>query len=41
MGIDVSGEPPTAAAAQELMLREGVRPEQNILSRGIIEARDE
>jgi hypothetical protein len=41
MGIDVSGPAPTAREVQELMLREGVRPEDNILSRGIIEARDE
>ena len=31
----------TPQEVQELMLREGVRPEDNILSRGIIEAREE
>jgi hypothetical protein len=41
MGIDVSQPAPTPEEVQQLMLREGIRPEDNILSRGIIEAREE
>ena len=41
MGIDVTQPAPTPEEVQQLMLREGVRPEDNILSRGIIEAREE
>ena len=41
MGIEITQPAPTAEEVQELMLREGVRPEDNILSRGIIEAREE
>jgi hypothetical protein len=41
MGIDVTQPAPTPEEVQPLMLREGVKPEDNILSRGIIEAREE
>jgi hypothetical protein len=41
MDIDLSGPAPTPEEVQELMLREGVRPEDNIFSRAIIEAREE
>jgi hypothetical protein len=41
MGLDVTQPALTPEEVQELMLREGVRPEERILSRGIIEARDE
>jgi hypothetical protein len=41
MGIDVTGPALTPKEVQDLMLREGVRPEDNILSRGIIAAREE
>jgi hypothetical protein len=41
MGIDVSQPALTPEEVQQLMLREGVRPEDNILSRAIIEAREE
>ncbi len=41
MGIDVTQPAPTPEEVQQLMLREGVRPEDNIGSRGIIEAREE
>jgi hypothetical protein len=41
MGIDVTQPAPTPEEVQQLMLREGVRPEDNILSRAIIEAREE
>jgi hypothetical protein len=41
MGIDVTQPALTAEEVQQLMLREGVRPEDNILSRAIIEAREE
>jgi hypothetical protein len=41
MGIDITKPALTPREVQELMLREGVRPEDNILSRGIIEAREE
>ncbi len=41
MGIDVTQPAPTPEEVQQLMLREGIRPEDNILSRGIIEAREE
>ena len=41
MGIDITQPALTPEEVQELALREGVRPEDNILSRGIIEAREE
>ena len=41
MGIDVSGPAPTPEEVQQLMLQEGVKPEDNLGSRAIIEARDE
>ena len=41
MGIDVTAPAMTPEEVQQLMLREGIRPEDNILSRGIIEAREE
>src|SRR5687767_7698064 len=41
MGIDITQPPPSAEELQELMLREGVNPEDCLGSRGIIEARDE
>jgi hypothetical protein len=41
MGIDVTQPGLTPEEVQELMLREGVRPEDLILSKGIIEAREE
>jgi hypothetical protein len=41
MGIDVTQPAPTPEEVQQLMLREGIRPEDNILSRAIIEAREE
>ena len=41
MGIDVMQPALTPKEVQELMLREGVKPEDNILSRAIIEAREE
>jgi len=41
MGLDVTQPALSPEEVQELMLREGIRPEECILSRGIIEARDE
>ena len=41
MGIDITQPAPTPEEVQQLILREGVKPEDNILSRGIIEAREE
>jgi hypothetical protein len=41
MGIDVSQPAPSAEEVQQLMLSEGIKPEDNIGSRAIIEARDE
>jgi hypothetical protein len=41
MGIDVTQPALSPVEVQELMLREGVRPEDNLGSRGIIEAREE
>jgi prefoldin subunit 5 len=41
MGIDITEPAMTPEEVQELMLREGVRPEDNLISRGIIEAREE
>jgi hypothetical protein len=41
MGIDVTQPALTPEEVQQLMLREGVRPEDNILSRAIIVAREE
>lgn len=40
MGIE-NMKPIGAEALQEMMLKEGVKPEDNILSRGIIEMREE
>ena len=40
MGIDVSQPAPTPEEVQQLMLREGVMPEDNLGSRAIIEARE-
>jgi hypothetical protein len=39
MGIDI--QPIGAEQLQEMMLKEGIRPEDNIASRGIIEMREE
>ena len=39
MGIDI--QPIGAEELQEMMLKEGIRPEDNIGSRGIIEMREE
>jgi hypothetical protein len=39
MGIDV--QPIGAEELQDMMLKEGIRPEDNIASRGIIEMREE
>lgn len=39
MGIDI--QPIGAEELQEMMLKEGIRPEDNIASRGIIEMREE
>jgi hypothetical protein len=41
MGIDVTQPAMHPIEVQEMMLREGIRPEQNLLSSGIIEAREE
>lgn len=41
MGIGSTEPALTAEEVQEMMLREGVRPEDCIASRGIIEAREE
>jgi len=41
MGIDVTQPAMGPEEVQQLMLREGVKPEDNVLSRGIIEARGE
>lgn len=41
MGIDITQPAPSAIAVQQLMLREGIKPEDNIFSGGIIEARKE
>jgi hypothetical protein len=41
MGIDVTQPALTPEEVQQLMLREGVRPEDNLGSRAIIEAREE
>ena len=41
MGIDITGPAPTPEEVQQLMLREGVKPEDNIGSRAIIEMREE
>jgi hypothetical protein len=41
MGIDLSEPAPSAQEVQEQMLREGVRPGDRLMSRGIIEAREE
>jgi hypothetical protein len=41
MGIDITQPALTHEEVQQLMLREGVRPEDNIGSRAIIEAREE
>jgi hypothetical protein len=39
--IDITAQPIGAEALQEMMLQEGVRPEDNLLSRGIIAMREE
>jgi hypothetical protein len=39
--LGISREPVEAEAAQQRMLAEGVRPEDNIFSRGILEMREE
>jgi hypothetical protein len=41
MGIDLSQPAMTGEQVQEKLLHEGVRPEDRLLSRGIIEAREE
>jgi hypothetical protein len=41
MGIDITQPAVDPVEVQELMLREGVRPEDNLGSRAIIEAREE
>jgi hypothetical protein len=41
MGIDVSGPSLTPEEVQQFMLGEGIRSEDLILSKGIIEAREE
>jgi hypothetical protein len=41
MGIDVTAPAMKPEEVQALMLREGVRPEDNLISRGVIEAREE
>jgi hypothetical protein len=39
--MGIRGEPIGAENLQAMMLAEGIKPEENILSRGIIEAREE
>jgi hypothetical protein len=39
--MGIHGEPIGAEKLQEMMLAEGIKPEENILSRGIIEMREE
>lgn len=39
--IGITAQPMGAEKLQEMMLREGVRPEENLLSRGIIAMREE
>jgi hypothetical protein len=39
--MGIHGEPIGAEKLQEIMLAEGIKPEENILSRGIIEMREE
>jgi hypothetical protein len=41
MGIDVTRPALSPEEVQQLMLREGVRPEDFVLSKGIIDAREE
>jgi hypothetical protein len=41
MGIDITQPAMTPEEVQQLLLQEGVRPEDNLISRGIIEAREE
>ena len=41
MGVEIPATAPTAEEVQALMRREGVRPEDNLISRGVIEAREE
>lgn len=41
LGIGLDQRPMTPEEVQQLMLREGVRPEDRIFSQGIIEAREE
>jgi hypothetical protein len=39
--LGIQGEPIGAEKLQAMMLAEGIKPEENILSRGIIEMREE
>jgi hypothetical protein len=39
--MGIRGEPIGAEKLQQMMLAEGIKPEENILSRGIIEMREE
>jgi hypothetical protein len=39
--MDITTQPIGAEALQEMMLQEGVRPEENMASRGIIAMREE
>ena len=39
--MGIHGEPIGAKKLREMMLARGIKPEDNILSRGIIEAREE
>ena len=41
MSIDITKPAMTPEEVQQFMLQEGVRPENNLISRGIIEAREE
>jgi hypothetical protein len=41
MGLEIAASAPTAEEVQALMRREGVRPEDNLISRGVAEAREE
>ena len=41
LGVNIAQQAPTAEEVQRMLLREGVRPEDKLLSRGIVEAREE
>lgn len=41
LGVDITQPAPTAEEVQGMLLREGIRPEDKLLSRGIVEAREE